>query len=149
MKIRGFEVISSYLDQDIVLPKRNTSGSAGYDIEAAVDLTILPGETAGCPTGLKAYMAEGEVLQVYPRSSLAIKKHLILINSVGIIDKDYYNNISNEGHIQIMLYNYGKEPVTILKHERVAQGIFMSFLKTDNEPTNHTQRLGGFGSTGN
>jgi len=148
MKIRGFEVISTFQNQDIVLPKRNTSGSAGYDIEAATDLTILPGETKGCPTGLKAYMEDGEVLQVYPRSSLAIKKHLILINSVGIIDKDYYNNESNEGHIQIMLYNYGKDPITIIKHERVAQGIFMSFLKADNEPTNHAKRLGGFGSTG-
>jgi dUTP pyrophosphatase len=74
---------------------------------------------------------------------------LILINSVGIIDKDYYNNESNEGHIQVLLYNYGKETVTIQKHERVAQGIFMTFLKADNEPNQHAKRLGGFGSTGN
>ena len=148
MKIRGFEVISSYVTKEIVLPRRNTSGSAGYDIEAAQDITILPGEILPCPTGLKAYMSEGEVLQVYPRSSLAVKKHLILINSVGIIDKDYYDNESNEGHIQIMLYNFGKEPITILKHERVAQGIFMTFLKADNEPSDHAKRRGGFGSTG-
>jgi dUTP pyrophosphatase len=149
MKTRGFEIVQLYLEKDIFLPKRNTSHSAGYDLEAAETVIISPGEIIPCPTGLKAYMQDSEVLQIYPRSSLAVKKHLILINSVGIIDKDYYNNESNEGHIQVLLYNYGKEPVTIQKHERVAQGIFMTFLKADNEPNQHVKRLGGFGSTGN
>lgn len=149
MKKRGFEVIQAYKDQSINLPHRNTEHSAGYDFECAVETVILPGQIVPVPTGIKAYMQENEVLQIYARSSLAMKKHLVLINSVGIIDKDYYNNESNEGHIQILLMNYGKESIKLPKGERIAQGIFMSFLLADNEKKSNVKRLGGFGSTGN
>lgn len=148
MKKRGFEVITSYLNEDIHLPKRNTTHSAGYDFECAHDTVIEPGKIVPVPTGIKAYMQDGEVLQMYARSSLAMKKHLTLINSVGIIDKDYYNNESNEGHIQILLYNYGSEPVHLEKGERVSQGIFINYLTVDQEEVTNVKRLGGFGSTG-
>lgn len=148
MKKRGFEVIQEYINQEINLPKRNTMHSAGYDFEAAVEITLPPKTITAVPTGIKAYMQDGEVLQMYARSSLAMKKHLVLINSVGIIDKDYYNNESNEGHIQILLFNYGEEAVVLQKGERVSQGIFQPYLTVDNEAVSNVKRLGGFGSTG-
>ncbi|MBN2503970.1 MAG: dUTP diphosphatase [Bacilli bacterium] len=146
---RGFEIVSSYLDKDINLPRKATPGSAGYDFEAAETITILPESIAYCATGIKAHMQEDEVLQIFPRSSLAGKKHLMLANSVGIIDHDFYNNQGDEGHIRIMLYNFGRESQTIEKGERIAQGIFFKHLETEHKETRHKQRHGGLGSTGN
>lgn len=143
---RGFEFVSTYKNAGLHLPERKTSGSAGYDIASRIDMTIEAGEIAFVPTGIKAYMQADEVLQVYPRSSLAFKKRLIKVNSVGIIDSDYYNNPDNEGEIALILYNFGKEPVLIKKNERIAQGIFMKYLKADKDKT-MIKRLGGFGST--
>ncbi|MBU0996864.1 MAG: dUTP diphosphatase [Firmicutes bacterium] len=147
-KMRGFEVVKEYLDKEIHLPMRNTTHAAGYDFESAETLTIPAHGIVAVSTGIKSYMQDNEVLQIYPRSSLAVKRHLMLVNSVGIIDKDYYNNPSNEGHIQILLRNFGDEDTIIQKGERIAQGIFMTFLLCDNEKKNGPTRLGGFGSTG-
>jgi dUTPase len=99
MKIRGFEVVTKYKNAGINIPKRSTEHSAGYDIEAAETVSFAPGEIKLIPTGLKAYMQAGEVLYMYDRSSNPRKKGLVLINSVGVIDKDYYNNPDNEGHM--------------------------------------------------
>ncbi|MDD3477634.1 MAG: dUTP diphosphatase [Candidatus Izemoplasmatales bacterium] len=148
LKHRGFEIVTAYLGKDIHLPKRNTEHSAGYDFESAIDVLIQPGQTVAVPTGVKAYMEEGEVLQIFPRSSLSYKRHLTLPNSVGIIDKDYYNNPDNEGHIHILLWNFGSEPAEIKQGERLAQGIFTKFLTVDDEPSSGAKLLGGFGSTG-
>ena len=147
MKKRGFEVVSNYKDANLNLPQRKTSGSAGYDFEAAEDMVIEPGKVGFVSTGIKAYMPEDEVLQMYPRSSLGFKKKLILMNSVGIIDSDYYNNPDNEGEIKIILYNVGTDSVTIKTGERIAQGIFMKYLTTEENEVK-AKRLGGFGSTG-
>ncbi len=146
MKRRGFEIVSQYKDLDLLIPVRKTKASAGYDIASRVDMTINPKEVAFVPTGIKAYMEEDEVLQVYPRSSLGFKKKLIKLNSVGIIDSDYYNNPDNEGEISLILYNFGDEVVNIQKNERIAQGIFTKYLKADKDNT-LVKRLGGFGST--
>ncbi|MBU1145108.1 MAG: dUTP diphosphatase [Firmicutes bacterium] len=148
MKNRGFEVVTQYLNQDIRLPLRKTAKSAGYDIEAAQDTFILPGKVEFVPTGLKTYMNEFEVLQLYPRSSFVKNKNLSLINSVGIIDSDYYNNPENEGHILVMLYNFGETPQFVKKGERFCQAIFSVYLKVDSEASSSVKRLGGFGSTG-
>lgn len=147
MKKRGFEVVTNYKDSNINLPQRKTSGSAGYDFEAAEDMIIEVGKVGFVSTGIKAYMPEDEVLQMYPRSSLGFKKKLIKMNSVGIIDSDYYNNPDNEGEIKLILFNVGEEPVSIKKGERIAQGIFIKYLTTDEEGPK-AKRLGGFGSTG-
>ncbi len=147
-KTRGFEIVTEYLDKEINLPMRNTTHAAGYDFECAETLTIPAHGIIAVPTGIKSYMQDNEVLQMYPRSSLAVKRHLMLVNSVGIIDKDYYDNPSNEGHIQILLRNFGDEDTVIQKGERIAQGIFMTFLLCDNEKKSGPKRLGGFGSTG-
>ena len=145
--MRGFEVISKYKGEYVNIPTRKTSSSAGYDIEVIKDYIIMPKSVCLVETGLKAYMGDDEVLKIYVRSSLAMKKGIMLANNVGIIDSDYYNNPDNEGHIMIMLYNFSDEEVIIKKYDRVAQGIFEKYLKTDND-NSLVERLGGFGSTG-
>lgn len=147
MDIRGFEVITAYEDQGIKLPTRKTTESAGYDIECAEAVTLAPGEVKLVPTGLKAFMAYDEYLAIHIRSSMAIKRHLALVNSTGIIDSDYYNNEDNEGHIMIALLNYGTEAVSLEKGERVAQGIFSKYLITNDDDATGV-RIGGIGSTG-
>lgn len=144
---RGFAVVSAFQKHGIRLPKRATIHSAGYDLEAALDLLIPPKCQCLCPTGIKAYMEKDEVLNIYPRSSLFKKKSLILTNSVGIIDADYYDNHDNEGHILISLYNVGEESVSIQKGERIAQAIFGKYLLADEDDFISGSRLGGFGST--
>ena len=147
MDIRGFEVVSAFEEQNINLPTRKTTESAGYDIECAEAVTLEPNQVVLVPTGLKAFMAYDEYLAIHIRSSMAIKRKLALVNSTGIIDSDYYNNEENEGHIMIALLNFGNEPVTLEKGERVAQGIFSKYLITyDDDATG--VRTGGIGSTG-
>lgn len=148
MDIRGFEVISSFEEKNINLPQRKTSESAGYDIECGESVTIQPGEVRLVATGVKAFMNYDEYLAIHIRSSIAIKRHLMLANCTGIIDSDYYNNEENEGHILIGLYNLGSEAVALDKGERVAQGIFSKYLLT-NEDDAQGIRKGGIGSTGN
>lgn len=99
------------------------------------------------PTGLKAYMQEDEYLQIVNRSSNPLKRFLSLPNSIGIIDQDYYNNKQNEGHIYVQLINYGLKDFTIEKGDRIAQGIFTKFLKTDGDEGGLSERTGGFGSS--
>jgi len=89
------------------------------------------------------------VLLVYIRSSAAFKKHLMLMNGVGVIDADYYGNAENEGHILIPIFNYGAEAVRIAAGERIAQGVFTTYLTVDGDRAGSgTARTGGFGSTG-
>ena len=98
------------------------------------------------PTGVKAYMGEDEFLQLANRSSNPLKRFLVLTNGVGVIDSDYYNNEANEGHIMFQFTNFGFKDVVIKKGERIGQGIFLPFLKADqDQPT--AQRQGGFGSS--
>ena len=99
------------------------------------------------PTGLKAYMQEDEYLQIINRSSNPLKRFLQIPNSVGIIDQDYYNNPSNEGHIYVQMINFGLYDQKIEKGERIAQGIFTKFLKVDNDLGGQSERSGGFGSS--
>lgn len=146
--IRGFQFVSSYADKGLTLPHRKTTHSAGYDIAAADNVEIAPGAIKLVPTGVKAYMKDDEVLLLYARSSIAVAKQLILMNGVGVIDSDYYDNESNEGHILLPLYNAGDVSVSIQKGERVAQGIFTKYLSADGEEQTLAKRKGGFGSTG-
>lgn len=143
---RYFKVVNQYQDQQIQLPKRATKRAAGYDLAAAAKITIKPQELILVPTGLKVHLLKDEVLLLYPRSSLALKKQLMIPNSVGVIDADYYENETNEGHIFIPLYNLGKTDVVIEKGERIAQGIFQKYLLTVDDDANQN-RKGGFGST--
>lgn len=147
MKKRGFEIVGAYRNEGIRLPVRKTARSAGYDIEAAECVTVSPGELAKIATGLKAYMQDDEYLGIHIRSSLGINRQLMLANSQGVIDADYYNNPDNEGHIIIAMRNMGDEPVIINKGDRIAQGIFYRYLIADDDAAEGA-RTGGFGSTG-
>ncbi len=147
MRNRGFEKVKKFKDVEFNLPKRSTKNSAGYDFESPVDVEILPNETKLITTGIKAYMKEDEVLELYNRSSNG-KKGLIIPNSVGIIDGDYYNNQDNEGEIAFLFKNTNNENFKINKGDRIGQGIFKKFLTIDNEEEITNVRKGGFGSTG-
>ena len=149
-KIRGFEIAKGFEDKEINLPVRKTKYSAGYDVEAAED-TIIPSFKKGMKptlikTGIKSYMQENEYLMLANRSSNPGKKGLILANSVGIIDKDYYGNPDNDGHIMFAFYNIKDEDIEIKKGECIGQAIFMPFLIADGD-TAEGNRVGGFGST--
>ena len=149
MKIRGFEKVTKYADVDFPMPERKTELSAGYDFCLPEEVTLEPGKLQLVPTGVKAYMQPGEWLGMHIRSSMAVKKRLMLVNNVGIIDADYYNNPDNEGHIMLALLNMGENPITLPKGERVAQGIFYNYLTADgDEKVSKAVRGGGFGSTG-
>lgn len=98
------------------------------------------------PTGLKAKMPEGVVLKLYPRSGTGSNCLLQLANQTGIIDSDYYNNEDNEGHIFIPMINLSPFDIHISKGDKIAQGIFTTFLTTDDDNASG-DRSGGFGST--
>ena len=136
---RGFLKVNEELDTK--LPERQTKASAGYDFYVIEDVTIPPQSVVMLPTNVKAYMQEDEVLMLYARSSLAIKKGLILQNTTGIIDSDFFPL-----EIKIALRNTTNEPVTLTKNERCAQGIFIKYLVSDNGNLDNT-RDGGIGST--
>ena len=161
MRIRGFEKVS-YLKEEINLPTSATEGSAGYDFYAYEDVTIEPiNETyldlAGnikkeitptlVKTGIKAYMEDGEFLQLCNRSSNPLKNLLVLANGVAVIDKDYYNNENNEGHIMFQFINIGKKDFIIKKGDKIGQGVFIPFLRADSGNSDE-KRIGGFGSSG-
>ena len=149
-KVRGFEEVRKEMRKTegvITLPTRGSRTSAGYDFYSTEGFTLKPNENKLIWSDVKAYMQEGEVLELYVRSSIGIKKSLMLKNLTAIIDSDYYENESNDGNIGICLYNYGDKEVTIEKGERIAQGIFKQFLVADNGNTNK-ERNGGIGSTG-
>ena len=147
---RGFEVAKGFEESGINLPVRKTKYSAGYDVEAAEDVVIPSFKKGMKPTlvktGIKAYMEDDEMLLLYNRSSNPGKKGLILANSVGVIDKDYYGNPDNDGHIMFAFFNVKEEDIEIKKGDVVGQAIFQKFLVTDDD-TAEGERVGGFGST--
>lgn len=170
--MRKFEIAKGFEDYDIKLPTRGSKLSAGYDIRTLEDVIVEPTKTAVryetlddedlvitesinitdakptiIKTGIKASMEDDEVLQLFIRSSAGIKRGLMLANTTGIIDADYYSNEDNDGHIMIALYNFSSNPVEIKAGERIAQGIFTKYLTTDDDNSN-TERTGGIGSTG-
>ena len=149
-RLRGFEVAKGFEDKSINLPIRKTKYSAGYDIEAAEDVVIPSFKKGMNPvlvkTGLKAYMQDDEMLLLYNRSSNPKKKGLILANSVGVVDKDYYGNVDNDGHIMFAFYNIKDEDVEIKKGDAIGQAIFQKYLVTDDDAA-EGERAGGFGST--
>ncbi|GAA6113887.1 dUTP diphosphatase [Apilactobacillus apinorum] len=175
---RGFEVVSKYKNDGINLPYRSTKQAAGYDIEASSDFVLPSIWKLGflkvlwalkhqqdvseedmqkakdvlrpllVPTGIKAYMQPDEMLVIANRSSGPLKRGMVLPNGIGIVDADYYNNESNEGELFVQMTNFGLLDRKIKKGDRIAQGIFVPFLTTDDDANKGTTRIGGFGSSG-
>lgn len=132
---------------EIKLPKRATSKSAGYDFFLPENISLNPGETIKIATGVRVTMQDEWVLKLYPRSGLGFKYRLQLNNTVGIIDADYYFS-DNEGHIHAKITNDSNEnkTLTLAAGEGFMQGIFVEYgITVDDEVT--TIRNGGFGST--
>lgn len=132
---------------DICLPKRATTGSAGYDFFSPITFNLKPGETIKIPTGIRVEMENGWVLKCYPRSGLGFKYRLQLNNTVGIIDSDYFYS-DNEGHIFAKLTNDSNEgrEVNVEAGNGFMQGIFVEYGITVDDAVEEV-RNGGFGST--
>lgn len=171
-----FEKISKYENTDINLPSRKTEFSAGYDFEVAEDIIIpsyfdcverLKMENATepltleqmanltkvtkakpslVPTGIKCSLDKNTYLELSVRSSCPLKYWLVLANSVGIIDADYYNNPDNEGHIYFQMINLNPYDIQLKKGDIIGQGIIKPYLITDDDAASG-KRQGGFGST--
>ena len=131
----------------VKLPRRATTGSAGDGRGRPMDVTLCRGGTAPNPTGVRAWMEDGWVLKIYPRSGLGFKYRLQLNNTVGIIDSDYYH-AQNEGHIFIKITNDSNEgkTVSLAAGDAFAQGIFLEYGITLDDDADGV-REGGFGST--
>ena len=153
---RGFEKVSfqqfsldisndKILYQEYALPKRGSKYSCGYDFYAIQDMVIHPSEIKRIPTGYKAKFGNDEFLMLVVRSSMGFKYNVRMCNQVGIIDSDYYNNLSNEGHIWIALQNEGDSDYIIKKGVAYVQGIFMKYLTCGDVVD--ASRVGGIGST--
>ena len=144
-RVRGFEVVSR-METPVKLPTRGSIHSAGYDIYAYDNYEIEPKQSVLIRTGVKAYMPSDEYLDLRVRSSLGIKRQLMLATGASVIDADYYNNPDNEGEIMVVLYNYGDTTQTINAGEHIVQGIFTRYFLADNDCTTAV-RTGGTGST--
>ena len=135
----SFEQFSKDISSDLnlyneyTLPRRDTEYAAGYDFKALFDYTLEPGEIKKIPTGIKVNMADDDVLLLIDRSSMGFKYNVRMCNQVGVIDKDYYNNKDNEGHMWIRIQNEGDKPYIVKKGEGMIQGMFMKYLTVDNE----------------
>ena len=129
------------------LPRRATSGSAGYDFFAPVGFELPAGGSIKIPTGIRVFIEDGWVLTLYPRSSLGFKYRFQLDNSVGVIDSDYAHS-DNEGHIFLRMTNDSREGKTLRvpAGAAFAQGIFLPFGVTVDDDA-QDKRNGGFGST--
>ena len=134
--------------EGLPLPAYATSGSAGLDLAAAVSdpITIAPGGRAMVPTGLAIALPEGFEAQVRPRSGLAARSGVTVLNTPGTIDADY------RGEIQVILANFGDQPFKVSRGERIAQLVVapvtqLAWQATDRLPET-ARGAGGFGSTG-
>lgn len=130
--------------ENIILPRRATSGSAGYDFIAPYDFSLDPGEEIVIDTGIRARIADGWVLVILPRSGSGFKYGVRLANTAGVIDSDYFN-ADNEGHIKIKLVG-GSKSYNVKAGDAFAQGIFLPYGITEDDEC-ETVRRGGFGST--
>lgn len=147
--MRCFEIVKDEFRKnsnvDIKLPTRATEHSAGYDFYSPIDITIQPNESVMIWTDIKANMYYDNALLLIPRSSMG--KHPIMIsNTVGLIDSDYYNNESNDGNIGFRLLNIGSTPYEIKIGDRIGQGVFIKYGTVKNDDAIGV-RSGGFGST--
>lgn len=148
-KATGMDAARAKLIYDqLHLPRRATVGSAGYDFFSPVAFSLVPRESIRIPTGIRAEIEAGWLLQLYPRSSLGFTYRLQMDNTVGIVDSDYFH-ADNEGHIFIQLTNttHDGKLLHVAAQERFAQGVFVPFGITVDDDAADARR-GGLGSTG-
>lgn len=131
----------------VPLPRRSTRNAAAYDFFSPEDFDVKPGELKFIWSGVKVEMNPDELFIVNVRSSFG-KKKIMIANTQGWIDADYYNNPNNEGNIGIGLYNFGSEVQHFFKNDKIAQGIFVKINLTDDDTNDAPERTGGYGSTG-
>lgn len=135
-------------DSDLPLPTAATEGSAGLDLRAAVTepIVLRPGERKAIPTGLAMAVPQGAEVQVRPRSGLAIRHGITLINSPGTVDSDY------RGEVQVLLVNHGQEDFVVQRGMRIAQAVVATLTPVTVQQVDSlddtTRGAGGFGSTG-
>ena len=142
------KILIKRLSKEVPLPKYETSGSSGMDLAANINanIDINPGKTAIIPTGLALSIPKGFEVQIRPRSGLAAKQKISVLNTPGTIDADY------RGEIKVILINLGEEPFKVEKGLRVAQMVVCPIVQAqlkEVDDLNETERgKGGFGSTG-
>ena len=146
--IGGNVVAAGMLYSNVVLPKRATASSAGYDIITPVSFTLQPGESVKIPTGLRIKMQPGWMLLILPKSGLGTRFRLQLDNTAGLIDPDYYS-AANEGHIMVSITNDSRSQKTLTVDEGKAfvQAVLVPYGITEDDSAEGV-RVGGFGSTG-
>jgi len=149
-----FEVVRDksrvYPNVEIKLPTIATKDSAAFDIYSNETITINPQESAWFWTDVKVKLRKGEHLITYPRSSVGIDMNLMIANTNGLIDKDYYNNPNNDGNILVVMFNIGKKSVTIHKGDRFVQAVVYKHVRNTEDFGHILKRIrkGGIGSTG-
>ena len=142
------KILIKRLSKEVSLPKYETNGSSGMDLAANIDanINIDPGKTAIIPTGFSLSIPKGFEVQIRPRSGLAAKKKISVLNTPGTIDADY------RGEIKVILINLGQETFTVEKGLRIAQMVVCPVMQAqlkEVDNLNETERgEGGFGSTG-
>jgi len=148
-KTRGFEIVSKDFRKNLTnikLPQRATEHSIAYDFYSPIYTVIPPKQSVMIWTDVKAYFQSNEALIINVRSSMG-KQPIIIANTQGWIESDYYSNKFNDGNIGFRLYNLGDTPYIIEQGDKIGQGMFINYLIADNGNTD-TKRTGGFGSTG-
>lgn len=122
------------------LPARSSKKTAGYDIYLLEDLVIKPNEIVKLPTGVKSYFEDDEMLFIIVRSSTGFKYNIRLVNQVGVIDADYYNNKDNEGHMFIKIQNHSEKELKFKAGDTIVQAIFLKYLTTDDDNNLNIER---------
>lgn len=150
--MRKFEIVKDefrkHIEEKIQLPTRADSQSAGYDFYSPIDFEIKPGEVVIMPMDIKVRMQEDEVLLLFVRSSIGIKKRIILPNGTGVIDASFYENQNNDGNISGVFLNLGEETQYFKKGDRLMQGVFLKYFTTCDDIPLNSERIGGIGSSG-
>ena len=142
------KVLVKKLEPSVKLPSYKTSGAAGMDLMAYIEKSIelKPGESCLVPTGISVAFPKEYEIQIRPRSGLAAKNNISVLNTPGTIDSDY------RGEIKVILFNHGKKNFRINNNDRIAQMILTPVIKMDleekNELPDSIRGSGGFGSTG-
>ena len=142
------KILIKKTNKEVITPKYKTDGSSGVDLSAFLEkkVVIKPNSSELIPTGLQVAIPEELEIQIRPRSGLAAKESIGVLNSPGTIDSDY------RGELKIILFNHGKEDFIINNGDRIAQMVLVPILKMEFEEVDNlpdtVRGQGGFGSTG-